>query len=270
MSCLSCHEMHVSSERVAAGWAADQLRPGMDGPPACLACHARFAEPGALGAHTHHARASSGSDCLNCHMPYTTYGLTKAIRSHKITSPSVAASLATGRPNACNQCHLDKSLGWAAEMLSEWYGVERPQLDVDQATTAASVLWALTGDAGQRGLMAWSLGWAPARAVSGTGWMPYLESTLLLDEYDAVRWIAMRAARLEPRWKDFTLDPCQELEEQRNHVRATVLSDWLAAGLSAREGQREAVLVLPDGKLDEPRFRRLYARRDNQPVTLSE
>jgi hypothetical protein len=80
----------------------------------------------------------------------------------------------------------------------------------------------------------------------------------------------MRTARLEPRWQGFTLDLCLELEEQRNHVRATVLSDWLAAGLGARADQREAVLVLEGGKLDEPRFRRLYARRDQRPVTLSE
>jgi hypothetical protein len=100
--------------------------------------------------------------------------------------------------------------------------------------------------------------------------MPYLLSTLLLDEYDAVRWIATQTVRLDPRWRDFALDPCAELEEQRNHVRATVLTDWLASGLQARADQREAVLVLPDGKLDDARFRRLYARRDNRPVTLSE
>jgi hypothetical protein len=270
LSCLSCHEMHVAEERLAAGWPADQLRPGMDGPAACLQCHASLGEAEALAAHTHHAGDSSGSDCLNCHMPYTTYGLTKAIRSHTITSPSVGASLATGRPNACNQCHLDRSLGWAAGKLHEWYGQERPQLEADQAKIAASVLWALSGDAGQRALMAWSLGWAPARAVSGTGWMPYLLSTLLLDEYDAVRWIALGTARLEPRWRELSLDLFQELEAQRNHVRATALSEWLAAGLSARADQREAVLVLPDGKLDEPRFRAIYARRDNRPVTLSE
>jgi hypothetical protein len=270
MTCLSCHEMHASPERVAAGWPSDQLRPGMDGPAACLACHADFAAESKQRAHTHHAAGSSGSDCLNCHMPYTTYGLTKAIRSHTITSPKVAESIATGRPNACNQCHLDKSLGWAAETLTKWYGAPAPELDADQRTLAASVLWSLTGDAGQRALMAWSLGWAPARAISGTEWTAYLLSTLLLDEYDAVRWIAMRTARLEPRWKDFTLDLCEELEEQRNHVRETVLSDWLASGLRARDDQRAAVLVRPDGKLDEATFRRLYAKRDNKPVTLGE
>jgi hypothetical protein len=270
MTCLSCHEMHASPERVATGWPSDQLRPGMDGPGACLACHAALNAESKQRAHTHHAPGSSGSDCLNCHMPYTTYGLTKAIRSHTITSPKVAESIATGRPNACNQCHLDKSLGWAAETLTKWYGAPAPELDADQRTLAASVLWSLTGDAGQRALMAWSLGWAPARAISGTEWTAYLLSTLLLDEYDAVRWIAMRTARLEPRWKGFTLDLCEELEEQRNHVRETVLSDWLASGLRARDDQRAAVLVKPDGKLDEATFRRLYAERDNKVMSLSE
>jgi len=270
LTCLGCHELHAPPERVAAGWADDQLRPGMDGPEACLGCHAALREPAARRGHTHHADGSSGADCLNCHMPYTSYGLVKAIRSHTITSPSVAESTAVGRPNACNLCHLDRSLGWTARHLREWYGQKPPALAKEQETTSAIVQWALAGDAGQRALAAAALGWEPARAVSGTGWMPPLLSTLLMDEYDAVRLVAERSVRRDPRWADFTLDPCQELEEQRNHVRASVLSDWLRDGLRARADQREAVLVLPTGKLDEARFRALHARRDQRPVTLVE
>jgi F-type H+-transporting ATPase subunit b len=122
-------------------------------------------------------------------------------------------------------------------------------------------------------LAAWNLGWEPARAVAGTGWMPYLFSTLLLDDYDAVRWIAARSVRKDPRWRAFDLDPCAELEEQRNHVRATVLPDWLRDGLEAPDGpgaQHAAVLVRPDGTLDEARFRELYRQRDQRPVRLAE
>jgi len=270
MSCLSCHELHVSPERVAAGWSADQLQPGMDGPRACLQCHAKYAEPEARRAHTHHADGSSGSDCLNCHMPYTTYGLTKAIRSHTISSPSAAVAAAAKKPSACNLCHLDRSLGWTSRMLGEWYGQERVVLDPDRETIAASVLWTLTGDAGLRALAASALGWAPARAVSGTGWNAYLLSTLLLDDYDAVRWIAQRAARLEPRYASLSLDFCAELEEQRNAVRGSVLSDWLREGLKASEAQRAAVLVREGGKLDEAAFRRLFATRDVRAVRLGE
>jgi hypothetical protein len=270
MTCVSCHELHVSEERVERGWADDQLKLGMEGPAACLGCHAAYSSAEALRTHTHHAPTSSGSDCLNCHMPYTTYGLTKAIRSHTITSPNASATLATNRPNACNLCHLDQSLGWTATQLASWYGQTPPELDADRASVAESVRWTLTGDAGLRALAAASLGWPPARAVSGTGWMPYLLSTLLLDEYDAVRWIATRTLRLEPRYAGFALDPCAALEQQRNHVRATVLTDWLRDSLQARPEQRAAVLVQPDGKLDDPGFDRLFKQRDNRPVRLSE
>src|SRR4029453_3531650 len=60
--------------------------------------------------HTRHRADSSGSVCMNCHMPFTTYGLLKTVRTHQISSPSVKATLETGRPNACNLCHLDKTL----------------------------------------------------------------------------------------------------------------------------------------------------------------
>lgn len=189
MSCLSCHEMHPAEgdPRPLTAWADDQLSRAGGGPAACLACHPQFAEPAALAAHTHHAAGSSGSDCLNCHMPYTTYGLTKAIRSHTITSPRLADALVAHRPVACNQCHLDRTLGWTADQLHAWYGAERPKLTEEQETVSAALLDALTGDAGERALSAWSFGWAPARAVSGTGWMPAVLSTLLQDPYDAVR-----------------------------------------------------------------------------------
>jgi hypothetical protein len=61
-------------------------------------------------------------------MPFTTYGLLKAIRSHQINSPSVQGSLETGWPNGCNQCHQDRTLAWTADYLSRWYDVPRPKL----------------------------------------------------------------------------------------------------------------------------------------------
>ncbi len=272
MSCISCHEMHPSTREPAAlaKWANDQLRSGMDGPRACLQCHAEYGAPERLRAHTHHALDSSGSDCLNCHMPYTTYGLTKAIRDHTITSPSIAATLATGRPDACNQCHLDRTLAWAADQLHTWYDHPRPTLDADQERTAASVTWALSGDAGQRALMAWSFGWAPARAVSGTGWMPFVLSTLMQDPYDAVRFIATRSARADGRHAGLSLDLTLPIDQQRLAVRSGYLRDWQSRGLSATPAQREAVLVGEDGKLDETRFRALYGRVDGRVMQLAE
>lgn len=61
--------------------------------------------------HTLHGAGSAGSDCLNGHMPHTSYALFRAIRSHQIASPGVAASARYGTPNACNLCHLDRTRG---------------------------------------------------------------------------------------------------------------------------------------------------------------
>ena len=64
----------------------------------------------------------------------------------------------------------------------------------------------LRGDAGQRALAAWSMGWAEAQEASGTDWMaPYL-SALLLDPYGAVRFIAARSLRTLPAHADLRYD----------------------------------------------------------------
>ncbi len=267
LGCLSCHSMHADD---APDWAADQLAPDRFGAAACIACHTSFADAERVAAHTHHAQASSGSDCLNCHMPRTTYGLTKAIRSHTISSPSARTSLESGRPNACNLCHLDRSLGWTANRLAEWYDAERPALDPVREEVSAVLLDALAGDAGLRALAADSMGWKPARDVSGTGWMlPYL-GTLAMDPYDAVRWIAVRSLREHAGYGSFALEFTDELEAQRNVVRERVVAAWRASGLTSTPAQRAALLIRPDGTLDEERFRAIYAGRDRRAVGLAE
>jgi hypothetical protein len=151
MSCLSCHQMHQGRDdpRPLQEWTDDQLKPDMRTNAACVQCHDKnFDTDAKLTAHTHHEPDSSGSLCYNCHMPYTTYGLLKAIRSHTVDSPTVQATLATGRPNACNQCHLDKTFAWAAKSLEKHYGIEPPRLSEQQKTIAASVL---LGAQGRRG-----------------------------------------------------------------------------------------------------------------------
>jgi hypothetical protein len=203
MSCSSCHSMHKTADdpRTIAEWAdTHQVAAGMHGNEACRTCHTTIGAD--VTAHTRHRSDSSGSACYNCHMPYTTYGLLKALRSHQVSSPTVSASIQTGRPNACNLCHLDKTLGWTSDYLDTWYGTPRVALTDDEQTIAASVLWLLRGDAGQRALVAWSMGWPPAQQASRTTWMrPYL-SRLADDPYDAVRFIAARSLRSLPAARD--------------------------------------------------------------------
>ena len=266
LSCLSCHAMHQSPEdpRPLRLWAIDQLKPGMEGNRACLQCHdpARFDTP----SHTRHGPASTGSQCYNCHMPYTTYGLLKAIRSHQIDTPAVQASLRTGRPNACNQCHLDKTLDWAASHLEEWYDVPRPKLSREERSVAASLLWLLRGDAGQRALMAWSLGWDSARRISGSDWMPPFLAQLLEDPYDAVRFIAARSLRRSEAFADWNYEffgPPQV----RAAAHRQVLERW--RGLSHGSDKPE-VLIDANGAVRRDLQERLLRQRDDQVVSLAE
>lgn len=266
LSCLSCHAMHQSPEdtRPLSQWAVDQLKPGMRGNQACLQCHdpARFDTPN----HTRHAPASSGSRCYNCHMPYTTYGILKAIRSHQIDTPTVQASLQTGRPNACNQCHLDKTLDWAASHLEEWYDVPRPKLSREERSVAASLLWLLRGDAGQRALMAWSLGWDSARQVSGSDWMPPFLGQLLEDPYDAVRFIAARSLRRSESFADWSYEFFGPTEV-RAAAHREVLERWQSLPHGA---DKPAVLIDANGTVNRDLQQRLLRQRDDRVVSLAE
>jgi hypothetical protein len=265
MSCLSCHVMHPPDDgsRTRAEWADDQLFAD-DGRKSCVACHAEVAAD--VTAHSHHAVGSTGSDCLNCHMPHTSYGLMKGVRNHRIASPSVAVQLATGRPNACNQCHLDQPLGWTATHLASWYGIESPQLGDSDRRIAAGVRWALEGDAGQRALVAWTLGWQDAQAASGRDWLaPYL-AELLVDPYPVVRIIAERSLRTLPGYETFRHQLDGGLPEREAAKRAA-LEIWRSGGAAAA---RAEVLMQVGGTIDDAEFRRLLGRRDLRKVRLDE
>ncbi len=268
LTCLSCHRMHQdeSDARPRADWANDQLAPGMEDDRACLGCHASYEAD--LRLHTHHAPESSGSRCYNCHMPHTTYGLLGAIRSHQIDSPTVAADLATGRPNACNQCHLDQTLEWTGVYLERWYGQPLPLLPPEHRSVAESIVWTLGGDAGQRALAAWSLGWAPAQQASGTSWMAPFLAQLLDDPYQAVRLIADRSLRTLPGFEDFDCDPLAPPEDRRAAVRRA-RSVWSRLG-RPEVANPPAVLLDETGAIREEFFYPLLARRDDRVVELHE
>ncbi len=269
-SCLSCHQLHPNpgDRRPRAVWADDQLAPDMDGDHACVQCHDRYRAPDRLAAHSHHPTGSTGSRCTNCHMPYTTYGLLKAIRSHQVSSPNVKVSLATGRPNACNQCHLDRTSAWTAGHLHDWYDSPLPALSADDKAIAASLLWLLRGDAGQRALAAWSFGWAPAHKAAGATWLAAPLARLLDDPYDAVRFIACRSMRRLPGFANFA---CDFLAPPSKRLLATerALAHWRRVN-PRRAQANPAIIVGPDGEPDGDVTARLVRQRDNRPVRLQE
>ncbi|HJZ88447.1 MAG TPA: multiheme c-type cytochrome [Polyangia bacterium] len=246
LSCQSCHSMHASDPD-------DQIASGRDGDGACLSCHPSYGAD--LLAHTHHRAASPGSRCQNCHMPYTTYGLLKAIRSHLIDSPSVHATLMTGRPDACSLCHLDRTLAWTAAALARWYGQPVPNLSAEQRQVPAAVLHLLRGDAGQRALAAYSMGWSDALLASGSDWEAPLLAQRLDDPYAAVRYLAYRSLRRLPGFAAFSYDFVGAPAE-RAAARARAL-----ATVRAGPGR----LALPTEQMEA-----LERARDNRSMFLAE
>lgn len=260
LTCLSCHSMHQSDPN-------DQLAAGMQGDDACFSCHATHRNR--VQEHTHHPAGSDGSLCYNCHMPHTTYGLLKAIRSHLIDSPTASSSLETGRPNACNLCHLDKTLRWTADHLHDWYGQPTVELLPDQETVSAGVLWLLTGDACQRALIAWHMGWDPAKEASGEDWLPIYLGHLLDDPYACVRYIAHRSLQRLPNFQGFEYDFVSTAEDRKEAV-SRAASRWASGGSRSLDRYGTEVLVDASGTVDRPRFTRLAQARDDKVVDLRE
>lgn len=265
-SCLSCHALHQQSDdtRDLKDWANHQLGVGMDGDLACTQCHTdtSYSTP----SHTHHAAESSGSRCVNCHMPYTTYALMKAVRTHHITSPDAATTVFTGRPDACSLCHLDQTLEWTANRLADWYGKPVPELDEEQTSVSAGVLFGLKGDAAQRVLIAHAMGWKPAVDASGSDWMaPYL-AILFQDPYHPIRYIAQRSLSRVPGFEGFEFrfddhpSAWPEATEQAMDI-------W-----KSQTGRVEnpAVLLDGNGQLLDAEFQRLYQLRNNRMIIINE
>ena len=258
-TCLSCHSMHKSAPD-------DQLKAGMRTNEACLQCHQDYRTK--LSDHTHHRANSSGSRCYNCHMPYTSWNLIKATRSHQISNPDLAKDNAAGRPNACNLCHLDQTLSWTSNQLNQWYGHAPVQVTTEQKTVGAGPLWALKGDAIVRGLVTWSMGWQPAQQAAGTGWMaPYL-AYLAADPYVVVRIAARRSLRSLRGFEAFDFDPIDIKTSIWQQNQRRIIHRWQQ--MTHEHVADPRLLLNSAGRLNKRRITAMLSRRDNTPVYISE
>ena len=270
LSCLSCHQMHhpQPGSKEMELWRDDQIKPGMDTNESCLQCHESMREN--LTEHTHHLADSSGSECINCHMPHTTYGLLKAIRSHQIDAPSIQSNLQTGRPNACNLCHLDQTMEWSADHLHKWYGQPKPALDLENRRIAASVLWLLKGDAGLRALIAWHYGWKEAQMASGANWQAPLLAHLLEDPYSAVRYITARSLRSYEGLDDLKFDFLAEPSIWKTSVEQALVA-WESTQQTQNEfSEPQRVLFKSSSEFDERLIRAMLSKRINRSMDLQE
>jgi len=113
VTCGDCHEPHAA-----------KLRALGDG--VCLQCHA--ADKYAATTHHRHEGINPPLACASCHMPARTYMVVDRRHDHSFRVPRPDLSAQLGTPNACNDCHGDKTAEWAASAIERWHGPTRKGL----------------------------------------------------------------------------------------------------------------------------------------------
>jgi Flp pilus assembly protein TadD len=109
VTCSDCHDPH-------------DLKVKVGGDDVCSSCHQpeRFA----TRKHHFHREKGKGASCVACHMRTETYMVVDPRHDHSFRAPRPDLTVALGResaPNACNDCHRDRSAEWAARAVRRWY-----------------------------------------------------------------------------------------------------------------------------------------------------
>jgi len=110
VTCSDCHEPHSAKLRAS-------------GNEVCLQCHA--SDKYAIVTHHHHAKASPALACTSCHMQARLYMVVDPRHDHSFRIPRPDLSVTLSTPNACNDCHADKSAQWASAAIESWFGSNR-------------------------------------------------------------------------------------------------------------------------------------------------
>ena len=111
VTCSDCHEPHGGKLRA-------------QGNGVCEQCHAasRYDAP----SHHLHKAGTPGAACTACHMKTETYMVVDPRHDHSFRIPRPDLSVSLGVPNACNQCHTDRSSSWAAAEIRKRHPQPKP------------------------------------------------------------------------------------------------------------------------------------------------
>lgn len=117
ITCIDCHNPHST----------DNTADNPLGDTSCMSCHKFGSLIGphqpTIEVHTHHEANSTGSSCIECHMPKTGRHLGSSpltVRTHLFGFIYPEETRKYDVPNGCNSCHKDESLEWSEKYLKEW------------------------------------------------------------------------------------------------------------------------------------------------------
>jgi len=106
VTCSDCHEPH-------------SLKLRLQGNAICTQCHL----PTKYEAVEHHFHKgdTEAAQCVSCHMVERKYMVIDGRRDHSFRVPRPDLSMKLKTPNACNDCHKNRSAKWATETVTKWY-----------------------------------------------------------------------------------------------------------------------------------------------------
>jgi tetratricopeptide (TPR) repeat protein len=105
--CADCHDPH-------------SLELNGSGNAPCAGCH--LTTKFDTEAHHFHDPVSEAGRCTACHMPQRIYMGVDERADHSFRVPRPDMTVAIGTPNACADCHADRTAGWAADAIAGWRG----------------------------------------------------------------------------------------------------------------------------------------------------
>jgi predicted CXXCH cytochrome family protein len=270
--CGTCHTMH-------SGDVEGQLEPEMRGDRACTQCHAEVARD--VSAHTHHMVESSGSRCLECHMPRMVYGVLDIHRSHRIESPDVRRDVEASRPNACTACHYDRTALWAAERMRELWGARyeapRQRLDGAPLDVPEALASLHAGDPVRRAVYVTALGLRDAAVANPLRGFAMAHALVGLgDPYGAVRLLARRSSLELDQTLGLGLGEALtafdvQAAPERRVEQMRVLFELFERNAGARlDAPVRGVLVDGDYRLDRARVSALLRLQVHQAISIGE
>ena len=141
VGCTNCHEPH-------------SLKLKFSGNRLCVQCHSP-AIYDTVRHHFHPDASKPGTQCVECHFPQSIYMVADPRRDHSIRKPSPELTIKLGVPNACTQCHQDRTKGetlqWAHGHVEGWYGELRKTYVGYSAAGSIAEHYAFAIEAGRRG-----------------------------------------------------------------------------------------------------------------------
>ncbi len=145
--CIDCHNPHTGKTRAPGNLLCLQCHGGSDPSipkidPASHSFHKidplYFKEDLKKLAERENV-SKMGGECINCHMPQTIYMQRHRRHDHGFTIPDPLLTKEFKIPNACNRCHLDKSVDWAIKWTNKWYGKKMERDSRERTITFSKV-----------------------------------------------------------------------------------------------------------------------------------